>query len=218
MPHGYRGCEVQLVLRARRADPHPGRRRRPDPARVRRRPLVHPDRHDGDGAGRRRRRSSLLRATLRPASSTSRCRSMDGFELLESASARTDSLSNLPVIMLTGREDIASIDRAFTLGATHSSPSRSTGGCSAIRSATSCAPLELSVSQPGELAPAVERDVGYAKPHREGAKRRFPRRAAPRRSPRWAMTCSASSRRRVAKRKRSRYVTGPRAAPPRNAA
>jgi CheY-like chemotaxis protein len=41
---------------------------------------------------------------------------LDGFELLQSI--RTDAtLSQLPVMMLTGHEDIASIDRAFTLGA-----------------------------------------------------------------------------------------------------
>jgi CheY-like chemotaxis protein len=41
---------------------------------------------------------------------------MDGFGLLESI--RQDAaLSALPVVMLTGHEDIASIDRAFTFGA-----------------------------------------------------------------------------------------------------
>ena len=41
---------------------------------------------------------------------------LDGFGLLESIRADT-ALSELPVMMLTGNEDIASIDRAFTLGA-----------------------------------------------------------------------------------------------------
>lgn len=42
---------------------------------------------------------------------------LDGFELL--AKIRSDQrLSNLPVIMLTGKEDIISIDRAYNLGAT----------------------------------------------------------------------------------------------------
>ena len=41
---------------------------------------------------------------------------LDGFGLLESIRADT-ALSQLPVMMLTGNEDIASIDRAFTLGA-----------------------------------------------------------------------------------------------------
>jgi DNA-binding response OmpR family regulator len=42
---------------------------------------------------------------------------LDGFELL--AKIRSDSrLSNLPVVMLTGKEDILSIDRAYNLGAT----------------------------------------------------------------------------------------------------
>jgi DNA-binding response OmpR family regulator len=41
---------------------------------------------------------------------------LDGFGLLESIRA-DGALSQLPVMMLTGNEDIASIDRAFTLGA-----------------------------------------------------------------------------------------------------
>jgi DNA-binding response OmpR family regulator len=42
---------------------------------------------------------------------------LDGFELL--AKIRSDQrLSDLPVIMLTGKEDIISIDRAYNLGAT----------------------------------------------------------------------------------------------------
>ncbi len=42
---------------------------------------------------------------------------LDGFELL--AKIRSDPrLSNLPVVMLTGKEDILSIDRAYNLGAT----------------------------------------------------------------------------------------------------
>jgi DNA-binding response OmpR family regulator len=41
---------------------------------------------------------------------------LDGFELLQSIRADA-TLSQLPVMMLTGHEDIASIDRAFTLGA-----------------------------------------------------------------------------------------------------
>jgi DNA-binding response OmpR family regulator len=42
---------------------------------------------------------------------------LDGFELL--AKIRSDQgLNNLPVIMLTGKEDIISIDRAYNLGAT----------------------------------------------------------------------------------------------------
>jgi len=41
---------------------------------------------------------------------------LDGFGLLESIRADR-ALNQLPVMMLTGNEDIASIDRAFTLGA-----------------------------------------------------------------------------------------------------
>lgn len=42
---------------------------------------------------------------------------LDGFSLL--ARVRSDSrLSNLPIVMLTGKEDILSIDRAYNLGAT----------------------------------------------------------------------------------------------------
>jgi DNA-binding response OmpR family regulator len=41
---------------------------------------------------------------------------LDGFELLQSIRADA-TLNQLPVMMLTGHEDIASIDRAFTLGA-----------------------------------------------------------------------------------------------------
>jgi len=41
---------------------------------------------------------------------------LDGFGLLEGIRADV-ALSQLPVMMLTGHEDIASIDRAFTLGA-----------------------------------------------------------------------------------------------------
>ena len=42
---------------------------------------------------------------------------MNGFELLEAIRARF-ALRELPVIVITGREDIDSIDRAFALGAT----------------------------------------------------------------------------------------------------
>ena len=42
---------------------------------------------------------------------------MDGFSLTKRIRA-TQSLLDLPVIMVTGREDIASIDRAYTVGAT----------------------------------------------------------------------------------------------------
>jgi DNA-binding response OmpR family regulator len=46
---------------------------------------------------------------------------LDGFGLLESIRA-DGALSQLPVMMLTGNEDIASIDRAFTLGANAFAP------------------------------------------------------------------------------------------------
>jgi DNA-binding response OmpR family regulator len=42
---------------------------------------------------------------------------MDGFELLERVRAQ-EKLRDLPVIIVTGREDIASIDRAYAAGAT----------------------------------------------------------------------------------------------------
>ncbi len=42
---------------------------------------------------------------------------LDGFELVRRARAH-ETLRHLPIIMLTGREDIASIDRAYRLGAT----------------------------------------------------------------------------------------------------
>ena len=42
---------------------------------------------------------------------------MNGFELVERVRAQ-DSLRSLPIVMLTSREDIASIDRAFSVGAT----------------------------------------------------------------------------------------------------
>jgi DNA-binding response OmpR family regulator len=42
---------------------------------------------------------------------------LDGFELLQHIRA-DEALADLPVIMLTGREDILSIDRAYSLGAT----------------------------------------------------------------------------------------------------
>jgi DNA-binding response OmpR family regulator len=46
---------------------------------------------------------------------------LDGFGLL--ATIRADAvLGNLPVMMLTGHEDVASIDRAFTLGANAFAP------------------------------------------------------------------------------------------------
>src|SRR5262245_55196272 len=41
---------------------------------------------------------------------------MDGFELVERVRAQ-ERLRNLPVVMVTGREDIASIDRAYAAGA-----------------------------------------------------------------------------------------------------
>ncbi len=42
---------------------------------------------------------------------------MDGFELLEKLRS-TDQFRSLPVIVVTGREDVAAIDRAFLAGAT----------------------------------------------------------------------------------------------------
>jgi DNA-binding response OmpR family regulator len=42
---------------------------------------------------------------------------VDGFEVVQRV-RRHESLRHLPVVMLTGREDIASIDRAYNLGAT----------------------------------------------------------------------------------------------------
>jgi DNA-binding response OmpR family regulator len=42
---------------------------------------------------------------------------MDGFELVQRIREQ-EKLRDLPVVMITGREDIASIDRAYTAGAT----------------------------------------------------------------------------------------------------
>jgi CheY-like chemotaxis protein len=42
---------------------------------------------------------------------------MDGFELTECIRGQ-DKLRNLPIVMVTGREDIVSIDRAYAVGAT----------------------------------------------------------------------------------------------------
>src|SRR5215475_665362 len=42
---------------------------------------------------------------------------MDGFELVECVRGQ-DKLRSLPIVMVTGREDIASIDRAYAVGAT----------------------------------------------------------------------------------------------------
>jgi DNA-binding response OmpR family regulator len=42
---------------------------------------------------------------------------MDGFELVECIRGQ-DKLRNLPIVMVTGREDIVSIDRAYAVGAT----------------------------------------------------------------------------------------------------
>jgi len=42
---------------------------------------------------------------------------MNGFELVECIRAQ-DKLRRLPIVMVTGREDIVSIDRAYTVGAT----------------------------------------------------------------------------------------------------
>jgi DNA-binding response OmpR family regulator len=42
---------------------------------------------------------------------------MNGFELVECVRCQ-DKLRNLPIVMVTGREDIFSIDRAYTAGAT----------------------------------------------------------------------------------------------------
>jgi DNA-binding response OmpR family regulator len=42
---------------------------------------------------------------------------LDGFEIVQRLRAH-ESLQHLPIVMLTGREDIASIDRAYNLGAT----------------------------------------------------------------------------------------------------
>jgi DNA-binding response OmpR family regulator len=42
---------------------------------------------------------------------------MDGFELTECIRGQ-DKLRNLPIVMVTGREDILSIDRAYAVGAT----------------------------------------------------------------------------------------------------
>src|SRR5215470_15466322 len=42
---------------------------------------------------------------------------MNGFELIECVRGQ-DKLRNLPIVMVTGREDITSIDRAYAVGAT----------------------------------------------------------------------------------------------------
>jgi DNA-binding response OmpR family regulator len=42
---------------------------------------------------------------------------IDGFEIVQRVRSHED-LQNLPIVMLTSREDIASIDRAYNLGAT----------------------------------------------------------------------------------------------------
>jgi DNA-binding response OmpR family regulator len=42
---------------------------------------------------------------------------LDGFEIVQRLRAH-ENLQHLPIVMLTGREDIASIDRAYNLGAT----------------------------------------------------------------------------------------------------
>lgn len=42
---------------------------------------------------------------------------MDGFELIEHVRA-TDGLRHLPIVVATGREDMAAVDRAYALGAT----------------------------------------------------------------------------------------------------
>ena len=42
---------------------------------------------------------------------------MDGFELIECIRGQ-EKLRNLPIVMVTGREDIVSIDRAYAVGAT----------------------------------------------------------------------------------------------------
>jgi DNA-binding response OmpR family regulator len=42
---------------------------------------------------------------------------MNGFELIECIRGQ-DKLRNLPIVMITGREDIVSIDRAYAVGAT----------------------------------------------------------------------------------------------------
>ena len=46
---------------------------------------------------------------------------MDGFELIECIRGQ-EKLRNLPIVMVTGREDIVSIDRAYAVGATSSAP------------------------------------------------------------------------------------------------
>src|SRR4029453_10614222 len=42
---------------------------------------------------------------------------LDGFEIVQRLRAH-ENLRHLPIVMLTGREDIASIDRAYNLGPT----------------------------------------------------------------------------------------------------
>jgi len=53
---------------------------------------------------------------------------LDGFGLLDRIRA-DQALSQLPVMMLTGHEDIRSIDRAFSLAPMRLLQSQSTGDC-----------------------------------------------------------------------------------------
>ena len=66
-----------------------------------------------DGAAARIRLGQALRHCF---FSISKCPTLDGFALLEEIRSN-ERLKHLPVIMLTGHDDIASIDRAYQIGA-----------------------------------------------------------------------------------------------------
>lgn len=88
---------------------------------------------------------------------------LDGFELVQRLRAH-ESLRHLPIVMLTGREDIASIDRAYNLGATSfvTKPVNWRELSYQLRYVIRATRMEALRLMPSEFAGAVSSIVAYA--------------------------------------------------------
>jgi DNA-binding response OmpR family regulator len=94
---------------------------------------------------------------------------LDGFELVQRVRAH-ESLRHLPIVMLTGREDIASIDRAYNLGATSfvTKPVNWRELSYQLRYVIRASRMEALRLMPSEFADAVSSIVAYANLIAEG--------------------------------------------------
>jgi DNA-binding response OmpR family regulator len=88
---------------------------------------------------------------------------LDGFEIVQRLRAH-ENLQHLPIVMLTGREDIASIDRAYNLGATSfvTKPVNWRELSYQLRYIIRASRMEALRLMPAEFADAVSSMVAYA--------------------------------------------------------